>query len=182
VNALHLNWVANNLAAVLIQLNDTYLIHERAGVPGLARIASFVKEVRQQVADALGSDRTLVLHAGDFLSPSLMSVVFKGTQMVDLLHHCQIDFATTGNHEFDFGRHGAAASRDGLSQDRGKSRSARRRYGPRPLAFWPEPNPFIAITGIAGEQTRSVPEGKGWKACDPEATLGSVIDRVSAMP
>jgi 2',3'-cyclic-nucleotide 2'-phosphodiesterase (5'-nucleotidase family) len=70
----------------------------------LTRIASFVREVRQQVADGLTSDRTLVLHAGDFLSPSGMSMAFKGKRMVDLLlHHCQIDFAAIGNREFDFG-------------------------------------------------------------------------------
>jgi 5'-nucleotidase len=47
----------------------------------------------------------LVLHAGDFLSPSLLSIKFKhkGKQMVDAMNALPTDFATFGNHEFDFG-------------------------------------------------------------------------------
>ncbi len=155
---------ANNLAAVLIQLNDTYLIDERAGVPGLARIASFVKEVRQQVANALGSDRTLVLHAGDFVGPSLMSMAFKGEQMVDLLHQCQI--------EMQFRKISANLTPTGGGTH----------LGIEPLAFWPESKPFVAVTALAGEQTRLVAQDNNWEPSDPEATLGPIIDRVVAMP
>ena len=41
--------------------------------------------------------------AGDFLSPSVASSVFKGEQMVAALNAAGLDFATLGNHEFDFG-------------------------------------------------------------------------------
>ena len=41
--------------------------------------------------------------AGDFLSPSVASTVFKGEQMVAALNAAGLDFATFGNHEFDFG-------------------------------------------------------------------------------
>jgi 2',3'-cyclic-nucleotide 2'-phosphodiesterase (5'-nucleotidase family) len=176
----------NNLAAVLIQLNDTYLIDERTNVPGLPRIASFVKEVRQQVGEALGSDRTLVLHAGDFVGPSLMSMAFKGRQMIDLLHHCQVNFATIGNHEFDFG---AGELEQRLNEARFRKIAANLtpvdgggHLSIEPLAFWPEPNPFVAITAIAGEQTRLVAQENGWEGSDPQTTLGPIIRRVAAMP
>jgi 2',3'-cyclic-nucleotide 2'-phosphodiesterase (5'-nucleotidase family) len=41
--------------------------------------------------------------AGDFLSPSVASSIFKGEQMVAALNAAGLDFATLGNHEFDFG-------------------------------------------------------------------------------
>ena len=46
----------------------------------------------------------LLVLAGDFLSPSVASSVFKGEQMVAALNAAGLDLATLGNHEFDFGR------------------------------------------------------------------------------
>ena len=57
----------DDLAAVMIHLNDLYLIEDRPGqIPGLARIAALVKCIRGFVADRLGEERTLVVHSGDF--------------------------------------------------------------------------------------------------------------------
>lgn len=150
----------DDLAAVFIHLNDTYLIEGRPqGLPGLARVASFVKRVRQWVIERVGEDRTLVLHSGDFLSPSLMSnspaLAFKGKQMIDLLNHCEVDFVTLGNHEFDFG---AEVLAERLSEARFKVVTTNLRppagfpICPQ-LAFWPETDPFVAILGLAGNQT-----------------------------
>src|SRR5262249_9520899 len=63
----------------------------------LARVAT----LKRQLADA-GRTPFLVL-AGDFLSPSVASSVFKGGQMVAALNAAGLDLATLGNHEFDFG-------------------------------------------------------------------------------
>jgi 2',3'-cyclic-nucleotide 2'-phosphodiesterase (5'-nucleotidase family) len=41
--------------------------------------------------------------AGDFLSSSVASTVFKGEQMIAALNAAGLDVATLGNHEFDFG-------------------------------------------------------------------------------
>jgi 2',3'-cyclic-nucleotide 2'-phosphodiesterase (5'-nucleotidase family) len=175
-----------NLAAVLIQLNDTYLIDERADVPGLARVARLVQDIRSRVADALGSDRTLVLHAGDYLSPSLMSNEFMGRQMIDMLQHCRVDFAAIGNHEFDLGIDVLAqrlsetsfvtiaanlAPQDAAAAPRIKS-----------VVYWPPRHPFFAITAVAGEQTRTVALKKGWKASDPKKELGPILKSVAANP
>src|SRR5579872_3524509 len=94
----------DNLAAVLIHMNDTYFIDERrdSGIPGMARLAGMAAEIRGFVRERVHEDRTLVLHSGDFLSPSAMSNLFQGEQMVDLLNLCGVNYATLGNHEFDF--------------------------------------------------------------------------------
>eukprot|EP00659_Diplonema_papillatum_P019590 gene19590-30178_t len=45
----------------------------------------------------------LVLFSGDFVGPSLMSVITKGKQMVDALNFIRTHYGVFGNHEFDFG-------------------------------------------------------------------------------
>jgi 2',3'-cyclic-nucleotide 2'-phosphodiesterase (5'-nucleotidase family) len=81
----------------LLQINDVYSTVPVDGMGGLARIAT----VKQQIA---ASGRTpLLVIAGDFLSPSVASSVFKGEQMVAALNAAGLDMATLGNHEFDFG-------------------------------------------------------------------------------
>ncbi len=64
---------------------------------GFARLKSLVDRIRWEDPQAL------LFLSGDFLSPSLMSQVFKGRQMIDLLNRIGVDFAMPGNHEFDFG-------------------------------------------------------------------------------
>jgi 5'-nucleotidase len=80
-----------------LQINDVYSTIPIDGLGGLARVAT----IKQQMA-ALGKTPVLVI-AGDFLSPSVASSVFKGEQMVAALNAAGLDFATLGNHEFDFG-------------------------------------------------------------------------------
>jgi 2',3'-cyclic-nucleotide 2'-phosphodiesterase (5'-nucleotidase family) len=83
----------------LLQLNDLYDIMpvEKGKKGGLARIATLRDRIAKEAPDAL-----LVL-AGDFLSPSTMSSVFQGSQMVAGLNAVGADLVTFGNHEFDFG-------------------------------------------------------------------------------
>jgi 5'-nucleotidase len=81
----------------ILQINDVYStvpVDERGG---LARVATIKRRLAQD-------GRTpLLLLAGDFLSPSVASSVFKGEQMISALNAAGLDFATLGNHEFDFG-------------------------------------------------------------------------------
>src|SRR5437899_11997315 len=88
------------LPLTILQLNDVYStvpVDVPGGAGGLARVAT----LKQQLA-AAGRTPLLVL-AGDFLSPSVASSVFKGEQMVASLNAAGLDLATLGNHEFDFG-------------------------------------------------------------------------------
>lgn len=83
----------------LVTFNDVYEIQPVDGgkAGGAARVASLVRRLRAQ------NPNTLVLFAGDLLSPSVMSGVFKGEQMVAAFNSVGVDYATLGNHELDFG-------------------------------------------------------------------------------
>lgn len=83
-----------------IHMNDTYRIGAvedgRAG--GFGRVVTIVRALQQQGKDVR------ILHAGDFLFPSLESQLWNGEQMVDALNF--IDdiaplYVVPGNHEFD---------------------------------------------------------------------------------
>jgi 5'-nucleotidase len=81
----------------ILQLNDVYATAPTDGAGGLARVATLKVRVREE-----GRTPLLVM-AGDFLSSSVESTVFKGEQMVAALNAAGLDLATLGNHEFDFG-------------------------------------------------------------------------------
>lgn len=83
----------------LLQVNDVYQIApvDRGKAGGLARLAAMKKKIQAE------SPNTLFLLSGDTLSPSLASSVFKGEQMIAGWNAAGLDYATLGNHEFDFG-------------------------------------------------------------------------------
>jgi 2',3'-cyclic-nucleotide 2'-phosphodiesterase (5'-nucleotidase family) len=82
----------------ILQINDVYSTVPVDGIGGLARVATLKRRI-----SANGHPVIMVL-AGDFLSPSVASSVFKGEQMIAALNAAGLDLATLGNHEFDFGR------------------------------------------------------------------------------
>lgn len=82
-----------------LTFNDVYELQAVDG--GTRGGAAAVDTVIHQV-EAF-DPHTLVLFAGDLLSPSVMSNVFKGAQMVQALNRMGVDYATLGNHELDFG-------------------------------------------------------------------------------
>jgi 5'-nucleotidase len=83
----------------ILQLNDVYQTSpvDRGKRGGLARVATLQKGFKEK------SSNTLFLLAGDFISPSVASRLFKGKQMIAALNAAGLDIATLGNHEFDFG-------------------------------------------------------------------------------
>jgi 5'-nucleotidase len=81
----------------ILQVNDVYSTVPVDEVGGLARVAA----LKRQLA-ASGRQPFLVM-AGDFLSSSVASTIFKGEQMIAALNAAGLDLATLGNHEFDFG-------------------------------------------------------------------------------
>jgi len=82
----------------VLQINDVYSMTPVDGAGGLARVAT----LKQRLTPP--DHTTLLVLAGDFLSPSVASSVFQGEQMIASLNTAGIDLATLGNHEFDFGR------------------------------------------------------------------------------
>ena len=82
----------------LLLVNDVYLLEPRAdGAGGLARVATLVRGLRRE------QPNTLFVLAGDTLSPSLLSTLFRGRQMIEAWNLLELDVATFGNHEFDWG-------------------------------------------------------------------------------
>jgi len=82
-----------------LQINDHYVLGPVDGGRrgGMARLATLVKEIKRE------NPNTVFAIGGDFLSPSVESTFLQGSQMVAALDAAGLDFATFGNHEFDFG-------------------------------------------------------------------------------
>src|SRR5687768_2400102 len=86
-----------NAPLTILQLNDVYSTVPIDDMGGLARVATLKKQL------AAAGRTPLLVMAGDFISPSVASSVFKGEQMIAALNATGLDIATLGNHEFDFG-------------------------------------------------------------------------------
>jgi len=110
VLALVLGWLKDSQITanpstelIIIQLNDIYRLDAvRAGKRGgLARVVSLLRQLKAQNPQV----PVMVLHAGDFLSPSLESNVFHGAQMIDAMNFINEVaplYVVPGNHEFDY--------------------------------------------------------------------------------
>jgi 5'-nucleotidase len=89
----------------LLHLNDVYQFTplEQGRVGGLARVSTLRKQILAEPG------HTLTLFAGDTLAPSVESLIevegrpLQGQQMVDAWNALGVDYATPGNHDFDFG-------------------------------------------------------------------------------
>jgi 5'-nucleotidase len=83
----------------LLQLNDVYQFGpvDQGSRGGLARVLTLKKRVKTE------NPNTLFLLAGDTISPSVESITYKGAQMIESWNAVGLDYATFGNHEFDFG-------------------------------------------------------------------------------
>lgn len=83
----------------LLQVNDVYQFApvDRGTRGGLARVLTLKKQIQKE------SPHTLFLFAGDTISPSVESITYKGAQMIEAWNTAGLDYATFGNHEFDFG-------------------------------------------------------------------------------
>ncbi|OQS00565.1 calcineurin-like phosphoesterase [Achlya hypogyna] len=88
----------------VLSYNDVYELQPEADptqpgvlLGGPSRVVPIAKKLRQTY------ENSLVIFAGDTMSPSLWSGQFKGLQMVAAHNALGVDFACLGNHEFDFG-------------------------------------------------------------------------------
>jgi len=83
-------------------VNDVYEMSENAQHRGgFARLATVVKAQRERAQKE--GRFFLFAHAGDTLSPSLMSSFDEGVHMIALFNALGLDCFIPGNHEFDFG-------------------------------------------------------------------------------
>lgn len=88
---------ADHPTLTLLLVNDIYLMGEVEGRGGFARLNAVVKAERARGVPVLYA------HAGDTLSPSLMSGFDRGAHIMALLALAPPDVFVPGNHEFDFG-------------------------------------------------------------------------------
>jgi 5'-nucleotidase len=88
-----------NVKVTLLQVNDVYQFApvDQGKSGGLGRVLTLKKSIQQD------NPNTLFLMAGDTISPSVESITLKGSQMIDAWNTVGLDYATFGNHEFDFG-------------------------------------------------------------------------------
>jgi 5'-nucleotidase len=88
-----------NIRVTLLQVNDVYQFSpvDRGTRGGLGRVLTLRKAIQQE------NPNTLFLMSGDTISPSVESITYKGAQMIDAWNAVGLDYATFGNHEFDFG-------------------------------------------------------------------------------
>jgi 2',3'-cyclic-nucleotide 2'-phosphodiesterase (5'-nucleotidase family) len=86
-----------------VLVSDIYLMSDQPAPDGqlrggYARLASVVKAERAK------GGHVLFVHAGDALSPSLMSSLDRGEHVIALTNRLAPDIFVPGNHEFDFGK------------------------------------------------------------------------------
>lgn len=93
--------------AVIIGINDVYRIEglDNSSAGGMARVRALRAKLERTSPDLL------LLHAGDFLSPSFLGRTYAGAQMIDLMNIMDGNprpgafdarmFVAFGNHEFD---------------------------------------------------------------------------------
>jgi 2',3'-cyclic-nucleotide 2'-phosphodiesterase (5'-nucleotidase family) len=94
---------AETTRVTFVLVNDIYLMADtmmpdgqRRG--GFARLAAVVKAERAK------GGHVIFAHAGDTLSPSLMSGLDRGAHIIALTNMIAPDIFVPGNHEFDFGK------------------------------------------------------------------------------
>jgi 5'-nucleotidase len=107
----------------------------------MARLATLVRRVRDE------NPNTLFLFGGDTLSPSPLSSVLQGRQMIAAFNALGLDLATFGNHEFDFGP-GALAERMGESRFAWLSANVRDRASGKPFGG-AERSRLVTLGGVA---------------------------------
>ena len=88
----------------MLHFNDVYNIQEKPESEykgGAARFVTAMKHYQEKARND-GVD-CLTVFSGDLLSPSVISTVFEGEQMVPAFNLCGVEVACIGNHELDFG-------------------------------------------------------------------------------
>ena len=88
---------AEPVTITLLHTNDVYEIAPKNGRGGLAELMTLLGRERAAAA------HSITTFGGDLISPSVLSGLTKGTQMIDLYNRLGTDVAVLGNHEFDYG-------------------------------------------------------------------------------
>ena len=88
---------AESVELTVLHVNDVYEISPKQGKGGLAQLMTLLERERSR------ADHHITTFGGDLISPSVMSGLRKGAQMIEAFNALGVDAAVPGNHEFDFG-------------------------------------------------------------------------------
>jgi len=88
---------AESTKLTFLHTNDMGELTAKKGFGGFPQLASLLKAERSR------SPHSITTFGGDLISPSLMSGLSKGVEMIQLMNAIKMDVAVLGNHEFDFG-------------------------------------------------------------------------------
>jgi 5'-nucleotidase / UDP-sugar diphosphatase len=89
---------ADDVKVTFVLTSDIYEMDEVRGSGGFPRLATAIKQEREM------NPNTIVVNAGDLISPSLLSGLNQGEHMIELTNLIGTDVFVPGNHEFDFGK------------------------------------------------------------------------------
>jgi len=96
--------LADQVKITLLGVGDIYNFEGGKTRGGMARLNAVAR------AERAANPNTLYLFNGDMLSPSLLSGLDKGANMIELSNIVPFDLAVPGNHEYDFGPDAFAAA------------------------------------------------------------------------
>ena len=94
--------VAEPTTITFLHVNDVYEIAPKRGKGGFAPLMTLLERERA------ASPHTVTTFGGDLFSPSVLSGLTQGAQMVEMMNAIGTDLAVVGNHEYDFGPEVAA--------------------------------------------------------------------------
>lgn len=89
--------LAADFDVTFLLVNDIYKMHDKKR-GGMARANAVARAERAK------GGNVVYVHAGDTISPSLLSGFDKGEHMIELLNIVPPDIFVPGNHEYDFGK------------------------------------------------------------------------------
>lgn len=121
-------------------VNDIYKVDAAKNRGGFSRLAAIVR------AEKAKGGSVVYVHAGDTISPSLMSGFDKGAHVVDLLNVVPPDVFVPGNHEFDFGPDIFRARMNDLASPNKLAANLRDAAG-RPIAGFKD-STMMEVTGV----------------------------------
>ncbi|MEW6234892.1 MAG: bifunctional UDP-sugar hydrolase/5'-nucleotidase [Candidatus Omnitrophota bacterium] len=90
---------AEIIPLTILHTNDfhSYLLPDKEGKGGADVIAAYLRQERSK------PQNLLILNAGDMVSGTAVSAMYKGEPIFHVLNRWSLDAAVFGNHEFDYG-------------------------------------------------------------------------------
>jgi len=101
--SISLTMPAGAARITFVLVNDIYQMSDAPGADGKAR-GGFARLAAVVRAERARGNPVIFAHAGDTLSPSLMSGLDRGAHIIALTNMIRPDIFVPGNHEFDFGK------------------------------------------------------------------------------